>query len=145
MKKEIYISCASDVVPYLRKYQKARNEHFFLIGVNGQHYLKFIKTVAIGTVNSCFVYPREIFYHLIKKDCAAFIIGHNHPSGKLSPSDSDIETAKEIFLKAKFMGIPMLDSIIVSKNGYLSFMEHDLMKDFEDKEKSQNKSLKIAD
>ena len=46
---------------------------------------------------------------------------HNHPSGKLLPSETDITLTKSIGKCAELLGINLLDHIIISKNGFYSF------------------------
>jgi DNA repair protein RadC len=49
---------------------------------------------------------------------------HNHPSGKASPSDQDIETTRKLKRAADVMEILLLDHIILGQNQYYSFLEH---------------------
>jgi DNA repair protein RadC len=50
-------------------------------------------------------------------------LSHNHPSGNLQPSQADEALTHKIKEAAKWMDIRLLDHIIVSNEGYYSFME----------------------
>ena len=51
------------------------------------------------------------------------ILTHNHPSGKLIPSNEDIELTQMIAASSKLMFIKLLDHIIITKEGMYSFAE----------------------
>ncbi|MGC1526007.1 MAG: JAB domain-containing protein, partial [Phormidesmis sp.] len=51
------------------------------------------------------------------------IVGHNHPSGSLQPSDEDIQLTEQLIKAGQLLGIPVLDHIVVSGNGYTSIRD----------------------
>ena len=60
---------------------------------------------------------------VLKYNAKSVILVHNHPSGSLKPSQSDIiltKKSKEIFENVE---IRLLDHIIISEKGYFSFLE----------------------
>lgn len=82
-----------------------------------------VKDVFKGTLNSSIVHPREIFCEAVKFCGANIIICHNHPSGDCTPSQEDINITLRIKECGKFMGINLLDHIIVGKNNIISLKE----------------------
>jgi DNA repair protein RadC len=58
---------------------------------------------------------------------AAVIFAHNHPSGDLQPSESDLKTQDQLEQAAKILGIRVLDHVIVTRKGYFSFQESGLV------------------
>jgi len=54
-------------------------------------------------------------------------LAHNHPSGNLKPSNSDIRLTKKIVDAGKIMEVPILDHIIVGDNDYFSFADEGLI------------------
>lgn len=81
-------------------------------------------TIAIGTVDQCPVHPREVFAAAIKHSASAIIIVHNHPSGEVSPSKTDVETTRRIIEAGKIVGIEVVDHMIVGDGVVLSmYME----------------------
>ena len=76
-----------------------------------------VTVVSIGTLNGAPIHPREVFKPAILLNAATVIIGHNHVSGVLEPSDDDIETTKRLIQAGRILGIEVLDHIIVNEDG----------------------------
>ena len=81
----------------------------------------------MGTLNYNIVHPREVFEPAVKHLAASIILAHNHPSGTLEPSPEDLALNKRLVEAGKILGIQILDHIIVTKTGFSSFKEKDLM------------------
>jgi DNA repair protein RadC len=54
---------------------------------------------------------------------SAVIVAHNHPSGGLEPSPSNITITAQLREAGKIVGIELLDHIIFNRTGYFSFLE----------------------
>lgn len=99
--------------------------------------------VSIGTLNSSLVEPRELFKSSILSNAAAIILLHNHPSGSLEPSESDLHLTKRLAMAGELLGIDVLDHIIVGGDNshYYSFAENNIMPVFQKQdEKRQERS-----
>ena len=57
----------------------------------------------------------------------AIILAHNHPSGKLQPSPEDIHITKLTTDIAQQLGMKVHDHIIITDNGFYSFLEEGTM------------------
>jgi DNA repair protein RadC len=55
------------------------------------------------------------------------IVCHNHPSGTCDPSEDDIETTQTLIAASQIIGITLLDHIILDRDSYFSFLEHNLL------------------
>ncbi|SEM56407.1 DNA repair protein RadC [Ligilactobacillus sp. WC1T17] len=86
------------------------------------------KELFLGTLNSATVHPREVFKFAVKFSSSKVMIVHNHPSGDVTPSKNDLNLTKRLAKCGEILGIPLLDHIIVSSQGYLSFREERLIK-----------------
>lgn len=122
-----HIKHPEDILPFVKNYAINQKEHFLAVTLNGGHDIIQIHVVSVGTVNRTLIHPREIFNEAIRENAAALILCHNHPSGRTQPSKDDIETTKNLIEASEIMGIPILDHIIIDKDSYYSFMEHDLL------------------
>ena len=122
-----HISHPDDIIPYLKNYAICQKEHFVAVTLNGGHDIIQIHVVSGGTVNRTLIHPREVFGEAIRENAAALILCHNHPSGRIQPSEEDVETTKLLLEASQIIGIPILDHIIIDKNGYFSFLEHNLL------------------
>jgi DNA repair protein RadC len=67
------------------------------------------------------VHPREVLKPAILANAHRIILAHNHPSGNLNPSISDIEMAKRMIAAGDLLGIKVVDFIIVGDGDYYSF------------------------
>ena len=81
----------------------------------------------MGTLNANLVHPREAFVEAIKSKAASVIFVHNHPSGDLEPSEDDLEITKRLVESGKILGIEVVDHIIITKTGFISFKEKNLI------------------
>ena len=123
-----HIKSPSDVIPFVNHYAMNGKEHFLAVTLNGGHNIIQIHVVSIGTTNSAFAHPREVFYEAIKENATAVIVCHNHPSGTVEPSEEDIYCTKKLVEASEIIGIPLLDHIIIDCSSYFSFMESGLLK-----------------
>ena len=121
------IRSPSDTVRLLKRYEKKRQEHFIVLSLRGDHTVERIRLVSIGLVNKTLVHPREVFIGAIKDNATALILAHNHPSGRVDPSNEDREVTKRLVDAGKLIGIPVLDHIIFGSGGYSSFLESGCM------------------
>lgn len=78
----------------------------------------------LGTINYSMIHPREIFKEAYLASACNIICVHNHPSGDVTPSKDDYEMTRAIQKAGALLGIPLLDHIIIGKNGYYSFFEN---------------------
>lgn len=98
-------------------------EHFTCLYLDTQCAPIGYQVVSIGTANSSMVHPREVFQPAIGIGACSFVIGHNHPSGDVRPSDADTAVASRLFACGIMLGIGLLDSIIVSRGpDFFSFL-----------------------
>ncbi len=106
----------------LKDYHK---EHFYIIILNSRNWS--VAEVSIGSLNASIVHPREVFAEAIKNKAASVIFVHNHPSGDPEPSESDLITTKRLVEAGKILGIAVVDHIIITKDGFLSFKNRKLI------------------
>lgn len=76
-----------------------------------------------GTIDQVAIHPREVIKSAVIKGASAIILVHNHPSGNVTPSKSDIDITKKINSAAEAVNIKVIDHIIISKYDYYSFKE----------------------
>ncbi len=128
LKDTVKISCARDVLPLLTDIGGKQQEYFLCISLNGANEVIEKRVVTIGLLDKSPVHPREVFADVIADRAAAVIFAHNHPSGDLQPSQSDLQLQEQLTEAGKILGIRVLDHVIVSRKGYYSFQEAGLIK-----------------
>ena len=90
---------------------------------------KVLKTIRIsdGGITGTVVDPRKVFKIALDNNATSIILGHNHPSGQLSPSDADIQLTKKMKEAGVMLDLPVLDHIIVGDGNYYSFADEGIM------------------
>lgn len=114
----------------------ARNAHltqefFSVIQFNDEYKIIDYETIAKGASDKTTIDIKIVAGKVIDKNTSGIIILHNHPSGNLKPSSSDIEITKEINKICNLFNKTLLDHIIYNKDntGYFSFRENEIIED----------------
>ncbi|MEE8390301.1 MAG: JAB domain-containing protein, partial [Anaerolineae bacterium] len=68
----------------------------------------------------------EVFRDAVKRNCAAIIVAHNHPSGDPTPSPEDVEVTRQLVEAGKLLDIEVLDHLIVGQQRFVSLRERGL-------------------
>ncbi|MDD5556202.1 MAG: DNA repair protein RadC [bacterium] len=102
-------------------------EHFMVIYLNVKNRVIGHEVVHEGTVDRAVIYPRRIIEAALARRAAGIILVHNHPSGCPEPSAEDRGITRSIAGVGRAMDIRVLDHLVVGKEGYFSFAEHDLL------------------
>ena len=99
------------------------HEEFWLLLLNRAN--EVIKPVQVsqGGVSGTVADPKIIFKFAIECLASAIILVHNHPSGNLKPSEADKELTRRLYNAGKLLEIPVLDHLIFTDGGYLSFAD----------------------
>ncbi len=86
--------------------------------------------VSMGALDYSLVHPREMMKSIILSNAANVLIVHNHPSGRLKPSQVDIEVTSRMQQVCTLVGVQVLDHIIIGGNDdsqYYSFHENQIL------------------
>lgn len=102
-------------------------ERFVALYLNRNNKIIGYYTVSIGGVNGTVVDNKLIFSLALSLPASAIILAHNHPSGNLKPSSADINLTKNIKAAGKLLQIEILDHLIITSDGYMSFADEGLM------------------
>ncbi|WP_013324497.1 RadC family protein [Gloeothece verrucosa] len=98
-------------------------ERFAIVLLNVKSQFLATKVITIGTATETLVHPREIFREVIKQGATKLIIGHNHPSGNVEPSQEDIDLTEQLLQGATFLNIPILDHLILGNGNHQSLRQ----------------------
>ncbi len=128
LKEAVKINRSQDVLPLVSDLADKRQEHFLCISLNGANEVIEKRIVTIGLLNMSPVHPREVFADVLVDRAASVIFAHNHPSGDLQPSETDLRMHEQLTEAGKILGLRVLDHIIVTKKGHFSFQDAGLMK-----------------
>ena len=120
------IKGAEDIVEVFRKLitdEKIDHKEFFLVALLSRHnHVLGVAKTSVGSTNGTVVNIKEILQLAIKTNSCSVILGHNHPSGNLKPSENDISITKKIKEACTLCEISLLDHIILTSEGFYSFI-----------------------
>jgi DNA repair protein RadC len=102
-------------------------EEFWCVWLNAVHQVIDIETVATGSISQASVYPREIVKSALRRNAAAVILAHNHPSGSPDPSNADQMLTNTIKSALALVDVRVVDHIIVGGDRAVSFAEQGLV------------------
>ena len=95
-------------------------EQFWVIALDTKLRVVAVRRVALGTLDSATLSPREVFRPAIQHCAACIITAHNHPSGNPTPSPEDIAMAKRITEAGELLNIKHLDHVVIGDDTYCS-------------------------
>ena len=98
-------------------------EQFVVLYLNRANRLLGSYQLSIGGITGTIADVRLILSVALKTLATGLILAHNHPSGNLKPSEADKQITNKIRQAAKLLDIELIDHIIISSEGYYSFMD----------------------
>ena len=103
-------------------------ESFMTIFLNQNNKVIKVEQIGgIGSLTSTHIDIRDIFKKALLHNATAIIIGHNHPSDNIKPSQEDIKLTNHIKNASDLMNVKLLDHIIIGIENYYSFAEQGML------------------
>ena len=113
---------------YLKSKLRAyKREVFACMYLDNQHRLIQFEELFFGTIDGASVHPREVVKRALENNAAAVIFAHNHPSGRVEPSQADQRITERLKSALAMVDIRVLDHMIVGDSEVLSFAERGLL------------------
>ncbi len=103
------------------------HEEFWVLLLNRAHRVTKKKRISEGGVSGTVADPKIIFKLALEELASGIIVAHNHPSGNLMASQSDIDLTKKLKEAGKFLEIQLLDHLIICGQKYFSFADEGMM------------------
>lgn len=102
-------------------------EEFWLLLLNRAN--RVVKKVKIseGGISGTVVDPKKIFQICLEQHATSIILGHNHPSGTITPSEADNKITKKIKDCGLLLDVAVLDHIIVGDDRFYSFADEGVL------------------
>lgn len=102
-------------------------EEFWVIYLSRSNKILSKEKISQGGITGTMVDNRLIFKHAIELNAVSLIISHNHPSGNIQPSNSDIQITHEIKKAGNLLNITLIDHLIVTQTSFFSFADENLL------------------
>lgn len=107
--------------------QDLPHEEFYVLYLNRGNFVVQKKQISIGGVAGTMADGKIIFKTALELNASGIILAHNHPSGRLTPSEQDKRLTRQLREFGKLIDIEILDHLIISDNGYYSFADEGMM------------------
>ncbi|MCP3976385.1 MAG: JAB domain-containing protein [bacterium] len=101
-------------------------EHFRVLFIDTRNRLLDSETVYVGSLNAMYIRVAEVFRAATRRNCAAIIVAHNHPSGDPSPSPEDVEVTRRLVQAGELLNIELLDHLVIGRQRFVSLRERGL-------------------
>lgn len=124
------INASSDIYNLLKEFFSEDIDHhefFILIGLNRANKITLVKKISEGGISGTVADPKIIFQYALLTNCSNIILAHNHPSGNIQPSNSDISPTKKLKEAGGLLDIQVLDHLIITADNYFSFADEGLI------------------
>ena len=118
------IADAVDAIKLLTSLDKAPCEQLWAVFLNSRLQVIGFTLVAQGGLHGAIFEMRNVFRAAILANAKAMILAHNHPSGDASPSQDDIRFTKNAVKAGRFLGIEVLDHIVIGLDRDVISMNH---------------------
>jgi len=102
-------------------------ETFCVLLLNRANKVVKIVKISDGGITGTIVDQRKVFKIALDNNATSIILGHNHPSGQVTPSASDIDLTKKLKAAGLTLDLPVLDHIIVGDGIYYSFADEGII------------------
>ncbi len=103
------------------------HEEFWILLLDNSNKLIYKYQISKGGLVATLVDPRVIFKTALEHSATGVILCHNHPSGSLKASETDISITYKLKEAGDYLDIKILDHIIITENEYFSFRDEGLL------------------
>jgi len=103
------------------------HEEFWILLMNRNNRVIGRKRISEGGISGTVVDSRILFKHALDLLTSSVVLCHNHPSGNVNPSESDIQLTRKLKEAGKLLDIAIVDHIIIGDKNYFSFADEGLI------------------
>lgn len=111
----------------LAKLRHQPHEKFCALMLDTRHRVITFETLFHGSIDVAHVHPRVVAECALKRQAAAIIVAHNHPSGIAEPSPADLAITRKLRDALALLEIRLLDHFIVGDGELVSLAERGLV------------------
>jgi DNA repair protein RadC len=123
-KQKTFIKSSKDAYEFISPFlSDLHHEEFWAIYLSRNNSIIHYAKIGQGGISATIADIRIILKTAIEQLASGIIICHNHPSGNIKPSESDISLTNRIKEAAKLLEINLLDHIIFTDKSYFSFAD----------------------
>ena len=126
--EKVKIESAEDAFKVLSPYlSDLQTEEFWAIFLNQNNQIIYKTCLTKGGISESVVDVRILFKIALEHFATGILVAHNHPSGNLKPSSSDIKVTQKIKEAGEILSITLFDHLIITPTRFLSFAEEGML------------------
>ena len=119
----VYIRQSKQAYEYLKDMGNLRKEQLRGLYLNSRYQVIHEEIISIGSLTANIVHPREVFQPAVEHGAIAIILAHNHSSGRINPTQADLEITQQLVRAGDIMGIDIVDHLIITATRHVSLMQ----------------------
>jgi len=103
------------------------HEVFCCLFLDNRHRVLAFDELFRGTIDNTTVYPREVVKQALRRNAAAVILAHNHPSGVAEPSHADQLITRRIRDALDLVDVRLLDHFVIGDGACTSLASRGML------------------
>lgn len=103
------------------------HEVFCCLFLDNRHRVIAFDELFQGTIDNTTVYPREVVRQALRRNAAAVILAHNHPSGVAEPSEADQLITRRIRGALELIDVRLVDHFVIGDGACTSLASRGLL------------------
>lgn len=119
----VYVRQSKQAYEYLKDMGSLRKEQLRGLYLNSRYQVIHEEIISIGSLTANIVHPREVFQPAVEHGAIAIILAHNHPSGRINPTQADLEITQQLVQAGNILGIDIVDHLIITATRHVSLMQ----------------------
>ena len=101
-------------------------EHFYVLFLNTRNRVLGGESIYKGSIDQTHIRVADVFREAVRRNCAAIVVAHNHPSGDPTPSPEDVVVTRDLVEAGRLLGIEVLDHLVIGHRRWVSMRERGL-------------------
>ena len=128
LRKRRIIRGAEDARRYLHLHAAGmEREVFGVLLLDARNRLLATEDLFWGSVDRSIVYPREVLKACMRRNAAAIVLYHNHPSGSAEPSAADRHVTQRLKTVLDEINVMLVDHLVIGAEGVVSLAERGML------------------
>ena len=95
-------------------------EELVVLLLNTKNVVTGRRAVYAGNLAGSSVRVGEVYRDAVRRQAAAVVVVHNHPSGDPTPSADDLRITAELAEAGRLLDIELLDHMVIGADGWVS-------------------------
>jgi DNA repair protein RadC len=137
-----YLNSFEEALEYLTHAMKGSGrETLSVLYLSSQNAILGEERFTSGSPGAVAIHPRQVMESAFRHSAASVALAHNHPGGQAGPSPEDTRVTRNLFFALRFVDISLRDHLIITAEGYYSFLKEGQIAAFEKEYETLQKKL----